>query len=243
MNDMVFLIGIALVAFLYSSVGHGGATGYIFILMLAGLNVIEMRSSILVLNVLVSGIAFIAFYRAGYFDLRKFFPFIIFSIPAAFAGSFITINMTIIRIFLAFVISLWIIRIIISIKKTNFETRPAPRFSAWATGGIIGLISGMTGIGGGVLLTPVLILFRWTSLKEASCLAALFILVNSLAGLTGNMINAIHLSGLLLYSIPPALIGGMTGSWLGARHFSFSAIKYVVIFILLIACCKLFLVS
>lgn len=243
MNEITFLLGIALIAMLYSSVGHGGATGYIFIMMLAGINVIEMRSSILVMNILVSGIAFLAFYRAGYSHFRKFLPFIIISIPAAFAGALIHTNMMVLRVLIAIVLLLWIIRLIISLKRKNFETRPVPLLSALATGGIIGFIAGMTGIGGGVLLTPVLILMRWTSLKEASCLAALFILVNSLAGLTGNIINGIHLSGLLLYCIPAALAGGLTGSWLGARHFSFSMIKYVVIFILLIACCKLLMMS
>ncbi len=239
MNEMTFIIGIALIAFLYSSVGHGGATGYIFIMMLAGINVIEMRSSILIMNILVSGIAFLSFYRAGYSDFRKFLPFIIISIPAAFAGALIHTNMTVLRVFIAIVMLFWIIRILISVKKTNLDTHPVQLFPALATGGIIGFISGMTGIGGGVLLVPVLLLMRWTSLKEASCLAALFILVNSISGLTGNMINGIHLSGLLLYCIPAVLIGGMTGSWLGSRHFSFSAIKYVVIFILLVTSVKL----
>ena len=181
----LLFVTIAIVAFLYSSVGHAGASGYIAVMTLFGLAAATIRPTALILNILVATIGSVQFARAGYFSWRLFWPFAVLSIPAAYLGGYLQLPVVILRVLIGLVLLFSAARLFFRKSDPPDVQPPAPP-AAIGVGGIVGLLSGLTGTGGGIFLTPMLLFFRWARIREAAAVSALFILVNSIAGLAGS---------------------------------------------------------
>jgi len=228
------------VAVLYSSVGHGGATGYLAVLSFFAVSPSQMSGTALVLNVLVAGAASFAFVRARHLDARLLWPFVFVSVPAAFLGGYLRITDRLYFILLAAGLILAALRLGVLPRKSAQEpTRPLSIAAALPLGGAIGLFSGMIGIGGGVLLSPVLILARWATAKQSAAVAALFIVVNSLAGLGGRAVRGTLDVMPAVLPVMAAFAGGLLGSHLGANRFSGVMLRRVLAVVLLLASVKL----
>lgn len=233
---------LAIVAFLYASVGHGGASGYLAVMAIMGLAPTLMKSSALVMNLSVSIISFLGFYRAGHFKFHLFWPFAISSIPMAFLGGTMNLSDPIYKKVLAVCILISIIRLIWQFKDQEEDNRAIPPWAGLLSGGMIGLLSGMIGIGGGIILSPLMLMMRWATLKQTAAVSALFIFVNSLSGLYGQMQKGgIHLSDNLQYAVVATIIGGLLGSYLGSQKFNVPTLRFLLAVGLTIASIKLVL--
>ncbi len=241
MNEYYLFLAIGLVALLYSSVGHGGASGYLAIMTIYGLAPIEMRSSALMLNLVVAGTAFLSYYLAKPVNLKKLFPFLLGSVPAAFLGGLIVTSTPLYKILLSAVLIIAVVRLLISIRNNHYAIREIPFLPAILAGIGIGFLSGIIGIGGGILLSPLLILMRWASIKESACLSAAFIFINSVSGLIGITVTGLHVTSLMTICILVAFIGGLIGSSMGSRVFPVALVKYTLMMVLLVASYKLLL--
>ncbi|HEU4387104.1 MAG TPA: sulfite exporter TauE/SafE family protein [Blastocatellia bacterium] len=236
---MVLLcVGILVVAFLYSSVGHAGASGYIAVMTLFGLAPAVIKPAALVLNILVAIITSWQFWRAGYFSWRLFWPFAALSVPFAFVGGYLNLPTHIFKLLVGLVLLASAARFLIRPKPDEAGT-PPPLAVALSTGAGLGLLSGLTGTGGGIFLTPLMIFLRWSSTKQASATSALFILVNSAAGLSGNVASTRLFPLFAVPMVVAAVIGGAFGSYLGSRQFSPTFIKRLLAVVLTIAGLKL----
>jgi hypothetical protein len=237
--------GMLIAAFLYASVGHGGASAYIAAMALAGVAPAEMRPVALQLNVLVSAIGTYKFWRAGHFRGRLFWPFAVVSIPAAYLGGALSLPGNAYRILVGLVLLYaggqlwWSARVGDELRPT----RPLKIPVAMAIGGVLGVLSGLTGVGGGIFLSPLLLLFGWAGTKQTSATSAPFILVNSIAGLA---------AGLVRNPVPPpdyawglmvaVLLGGWAGAEYGSKRFANPAIRRLLGLVLAIAGGKMVLV-
>lgn len=236
---LLLLLLLSLVAFLYSSVGHGGASGYLAIMAIMGVAPAMMKSSALVMNLAVSLFSFIGFYRAGHFRLKLFLPFALASIPMAFLGGTMTLSDSIYKKILAVCILFSIVRLIYKFD-TDENNRPIPIWAGVLSGGLIGLLSGMIGIGGGIILSPLMLLMRWANLKETAAVSALFIFVNSLSGLYGQLQKGgINLPENMQWAVLATIIGGLAGSYFGSQKFNVPTLKKLLAVGLVIACLKL----
>jgi hypothetical protein len=239
-SEMIFYILLLMVAFLYASVGHGGASGYLALMAFFSFAPETMRPTALLLNVFVSLIAFIQYYRSGYFQWKLFWPFAIASIPAAFIGGMIKVDEGIYKKILAVLLLISIVKLI----GFNVQAEPVKNKQNLITslfiGLVIGLFSGMIGIGGGIILSPLILLLHWANMKQTAAVSALFILVNSMAGLTGLFIKGINFTTTMGFLLMIAFAGGMTGAYLGARKFNTVKLKYLLSVVLVIAAVKLF---
>jgi len=235
---LLLTLGVLAVAFLYSSVGHAGASGYIAVMSLLGLLPAQIKPTALVLNVLVASITAWQFWRAGHFSWNLFWPFALLSIPFAFLGGYLTLPTHVFQIVIGIVLLLSATRFFVA-PKGDTISHPPSRPVALATGAGLGLLAGLTGTGGGIFLTPVLLLKKWARTKTASAVSAVFILVNSVSGLLGSFTNARSLPQIALPLGVAALAGGVAGSYLGSRKFSQTLIKRMLAVVLVIAGLKL----
>ncbi len=241
MSLLVLLFLLALVAFLYASVGHGGASGYLAVMALLGVAPVLMKSSALVMNLAVSLFSFIGFYRAGFFRMKLFLPFALSSIPCSFIGAMYVLPDAIYKKILAVCILISIARLLYQFDKSNPENKAIPWFTGLLVGAVIGVISGMIGIGGGILLSPLMLLMRWGNLKETAAVSALFIFVNSVSGLLGAIAKGTFvMSQDLVWSVLATVVGGAVGAYLGSHKFNMPTLKYLLALGLTIACLKLF---
>jgi len=232
-------------AFAYASVGHGGASAYIAAMALAGIAPPAMRPIALVLNILVSAIASYKFWRAGYFRWRLFWPFAAVSIPLAFVGGAITLPGHAYKILVGVVLiyAAWQLWRSARAGEEMREVREPPAAHAMALGGTLGLLAGLTGVGGGIFLSPMLLLLGWAGTKQTSAVAAPFILVNSLAGLAAGFT-------MRSASLPPqiwilgiaVLIGGWLGAEYGSRRFANPFIRRMLAVVLAVAGAKMLFV-
>ena len=238
--ESVFLlcVAIAIVAFLYSSVGHAGASGYIAVMTLFGLTAAVIKPASLVLNILVASLTAWQFWRAGHFSWQLFWPFAVLSVPMAFLGGYINLPTHVFKILVGLVLLYSATRFLIE-TNSDKETQEPSRAVAISTGAGLGLLSGLTGTGGGIFLTPLMIFMRWAKTKTASAVSALFILVNSISGLLGNISGTKQLPLFALPLAVAAVSGGAVGSYLGSRQFSPGFIKKLLAIVLLIAGFKL----
>ena len=231
-------VGVLIIAFLYSSVGHAGASGYIAVMSLFGLAPATIKPTALVLNILVACLGTWQFRRAGYFSWKLFWPFALLSIPLAFLGGYLNLPAHIFKVIVGIVLLFSALRFI-SHRSEDAEPHEPSRPVAVAVGGGLGLLAGLTGTGGGIFLTPLMIFMRWARTKTASAVSALFILVNSVAGLLGNLSATRKLPAFALILVVAAALGGAAGSHLGSRRFSHTVIKRMLAVVLIIAGVKL----
>ena len=239
-NIWLFLSLLPIVAFLYASVGHGGASGYLALMALFSFAPETMKPTALLLNLFVAGIAFYHYYRAGHFNKKLFLSFALASIPLAFIGGIIEIDASIYKKILAVLLLFAILKMLNVIGKERNQIKVIKIWQGLIIGGLIGFFSGLIGIGGGIILTPVILLLHWGGMKEAAAVSALFIWVNSGAGLMGQFTSGATLSSQSFVLIALALIGGWFGSYYGSKKLNNSALRYLLAFVLIIASVKLF---
>src|SRR5213594_1560711 len=233
---LFFAVGV--IAFLYSSVGHAGASGYIATMTLFGLAPTVIRPTALVLNILVATIASFQFWRAGYFSWKLFWPFALLSIPAAYFGGYLQPSASVLKILIGLVLLFSAVRLIFRRFDPPAVISPSPP-TAISVGAGIGFLSGLTGTGGGIFLTPLLLFCQWAHIRQAAAVSALFILVNSLGGLAGYFTAKHSIPSLGIFLAAAAIIGGVIGSHLGSRHFPVRTISLLLATVLFIAGTKL----
>jgi uncharacterized protein len=227
-------------ALLYSSVGHAGASAYLAAMALVGVPVVVMRPTALVLNLFVASIVTIRFTIAGHLPWRSLVPLAIGSMPAAFIGGSIDLPGEVYRPLVAAVLVVGAWRLATSPPPIDDEVRPGvPWIPGIVSGATIGLLAGLTGTGGGIFLTPLLVLAGWTGTRDAAGLSGSFILVNSIAGLAGLLSGGLVLPPALPVWIGAVAAGGLIGSWLGAARFSILNLRRALAFVLLLAAAKL----
>lgn len=228
------------VAALYSLVGHGGASGYLAVMALAGMAPSHMKPTALMLNVLVAGLGTWRYVRAGCFRWNAFWPFAVASIPAAFAGGAVVATGDWYRKVLGVLLVITAVALLIP-RPAETAHKNMPLWAGLVSGGVIGFLSGLIGIGGGIFLSPLLILAGWASTRETLGISALFILVNSYAGLLPQLRTLQQLPFELLFLAPAAFVGGLIGTELGARRLPPVWVRYALSAVLVIAGVKLLL--
>jgi uncharacterized protein len=242
MMEILFLFALLIIAYLYSSVGHGGASGYLALMALFSIEPGLMRSSALIMNLFVSGIALFIFFRAGYFRWRIVFPFLISSVPFSFVGAWIEIDPRLYKSMLGIILLLAVLRILIRFKDSA-KTKDPPFAAGILLGAALGLVSGIIGIGGGIILSPLLLVLRWANVKEAAAAAALFILLNSSSGLVSLSLQSnFHLVPDLYLWVFVGIAGALAGSYSGGYKLSFNTLRFILSLVLIFASFKLFIV-
>ncbi|OAI51684.1 hypothetical protein AYO46_07550 [Betaproteobacteria bacterium SCGC AG-212-J23] len=229
-------------AFVYASVGHGGASAYLAVMALAGIAPQEMRPIALVLNVVVSAVATFKFYRAGHFRWRLLWPFAVTSIPAAYAGGAIALPGHWYKAIVGAVLiyAAWQLWLSARAGEEMREVRQPPFALAMLIGGGLGLLSGLTGVGGGIFLSPLLLILGWARTKQTSAVAAPFILVNSIAGLAGAfMARSTSLPSYMWILVATVLVGGWLGAEYGSRRFTNPLIRRMLAVVLAVAGAKM----
>ena len=233
---------IAFAALLYSSVGHGGASGYLAAMALFGLAPVFMKPAALAMNIAVAGLVFFRLWRAGYFDARLFWPFALGSIPLAFVGGALTLPGGAYKILVALALLVAAARLLWKTQEHAVHSAP-PVGIALACGAGLGLLSGLTGVGGGIFLSPLLLLLRWANMRTTAAVSAAFILVNSIAGLAGHAIVAVDWPAQLPLLMLAALAGALIGSELAVRRLAPLTLRRVLGVVLIIAGTKLLLTA
>ena len=236
-----FFILLFIVAFLYASVGHGGASGYLALMALYGFAPETMKSSALILNLFVSLTSFLLFFKGGHFKWKLFLPFALASIPLSFIGSTISLEADVYKKILGVLLLFPVARFFFFPNPEEKDLKNANWPASLLIGGSIGFLSGLIGIGGGIILSPILLLLKWTNQKQTAAISALFIFVNSIAGLAGLFSKCIKLETDILPLVAIAFIGGITGAWLGSLKFKQNILKFTLATVLLMASIKLIL--
>ena len=236
---LLFKLLIFIVAVLYAMVGHGGASGYLALMAIFNMPAAMMKPTALFLNLFVSLTAFIQFYRHGHFKWKIFLPFALASIPLSFLGGMISLDGNIYKKILGVFLIFPVLRFLIYPNYSDEELKENNIFGSIAIGGSIGFVSGLIGIGGGIILSPILLLLRWTNQKQTAAISAMFIFVNSLSGLIGQITKGISLNVSMFEFVGIAFVGGLLGSWLGAFKFNQQFLKYALAIVLAFASYKL----
>jgi uncharacterized protein len=235
---VVLSAGVFVVASLYSSVGHAGASGYIAVMSLLGLAPAEIKPIALALNILVASIGSWQFRRAGHFSWSLFWPFALLAAPFAYLGGYLDLPTRAFKVVVGIVLLLSAVQFLLRPPAEGEGTPPAKPV-ALGVGAGLGLLSGLTGTGGGIFLTPLLIFMRWARTKTASATSALFILCNSVAGLAGNFAATSTFPKFGFSLLAAAGVGGAIGAHLGSRRLAPTAIKRLLAIVLAIAGLKL----
>ncbi len=237
-DDVLLFLAFAIVAWLYSSVGHAGASGYIAVMTLAGFAPNEIKPLALILNILVASIASVQFYRGGHFSWKIFWPFALVATPMAFLGGAMRLPLDLLSILLGVVLgasAMWLLKPLPEDEQIKQPSIPG----SLLTGAGIGLLSGLTGTGGGIYLTPLLLWMRWASTKTASSVSAVFILLNSLAGLAGTLTSNAHVPNDWLHLALAAFLGGSFGATLGSFGLPVRTARTLLAIVMFIASAKL----
>jgi uncharacterized membrane protein YfcA len=234
---LIFCIFIA--AMLYSSVGHGGGSGYLAVMALFGAPPESMRPAALSLNVLVATIGLIRFYRVGAFSWSHFWPFAVASVPCAFLGSRITLPIGMFKAAVGVVLLFAAYRLFV--ETASDTSKNVPLGIALACGAGLGLLSGLTGVGGGVFLSPLLLFMGWTTTRQSCGVAAAFILVNSIAGILGLISKGATFPAELPFWVLAAATGGLIGAELGSRRLNSSTLRKVLAIVLIVSGMKMLL--
>lgn len=230
-------------ATLYSSVGHAGASAYLALMALFGIPEPTMRPTAFALNILVASITLFRFYRAGAFSWATFWPFAVGAVPIAYAGGKIELPAHTYNPIVGVVLIVAALRLVTSFKSVaDKPLRKPPLVAAVPVGAAIGLLSGLTGTGGGIFLSPVLILMHWSDARKTAGVSAAFILVNSIAGLSGKLTESAALPHSIWLWLIAVAAGGLLGSTLGSRRFDLLTLRRLLAVVLFAAGVKLLLV-
>jgi len=229
---------VLVVAILYSSVGHAGASGYIAVMTLAGFAPEVIRPAALVMNIAVASITATQFARARHFSWSLLWPFALLAVPLAFVGGRMALPTPVFKLLVGGVLLASAARLLAK-PGADAETRSPARGVAVGVGGVLGLLAGLTGTGGGIFLTPVLLFMRWAQTKQAAAVSAVFILVNSLAGLAGSLSADRAIPAVTWPLVAAALVGGAVGSYLGSQRLDVTVIKRLLAIVLVVAGLKL----
>ena len=238
-NIYLFLIILPIVSFLYASVGHGGASGYLALMALFSFAPETMKPTALLLNIFVAGISFYYYYKEGYFNKKLFLSFAMASIPLAYIGGTLEVDASIYKKILAVLLIFAILKMLNVFGKESHTTKDVKLWQGLIVGGIIGFFSGLIGIGGGIILTPVILLLHWGKMKEAAAVSALFIWVNSAAGLIGQLQSGVSIESGSFVLVAIALVGGILGGYFGSKKINNQRLRYLLAFVLMVACAKL----
>lgn len=227
------------VAFLYASVGHGGASGYLALMAIFSFPAADMKSSALILNMLVSLVSFWQYLKGGHFKWSLFLPFIVTSVPAAFLGAFIKPDPLVYERILGVLLIFPILRLfgIFGVETDKIQKVNLPL--ALVSGAFIGFFSGMIGIGGGILLSPLILLMHWGNMKQTAAVSALFIFVNSVSGFSGLLLSGVSINIEIYTWLLIALAGGFAGAYLARKQFSTKFLRMLLSIVLVIASVKL----
>ena len=236
---LIILLPVA--AFFYASVGHGGASSYLMILALAGFAPEEIRPTALLMNIIVSLIAFLNHRRTCEFPQKLFLQLAAFSIPAAFVGGLIVVDSAIYMNILGVLLLFPILQFLGLFPKDQFSFVKKNAWMPPLIGILIGFFSGLIGIGGGIILSPLLLMLGWTNIRQTAALSALFIFVNSMAGYIGTLGISFSFDRSLWIFIPPTIVAGMLGSYYGSHRFNVGIVKNLLTFVLAGAAIKLML--
>lgn len=228
-------------AFFYASVGHGGASSYLMILALAGFAPEEIRPTALLMNILISFIAFTNHRKTCEFPNKLFWQLAIFSIPAAFIGGLIVVNAAIYKNILGILLLFPILQFIGLFPKNKTISHDVRPWLPPVIGILIGFFSGLIGIGGGIILSPLLLMLGWANIRQTAAISALFIFVNSVSGYIGTVGLDMDLDPSLWIFIPPTIIAGILGSYYGSHKFNIRIVKNLLTFVLAGAALKLIL--
>lgn len=237
----IFLLILPVVAFMYAAVGHGGASGYLALMALFSFAPDTMKPTALLLNLFVAAISFIHYAKSGYFNKKLFLSFAIASIPLAFVGGLIEVDASIYKKVLAVLLIFAILKMLNVFGKESDTIKDVKVWQGLSIGGIIGFFSGLIGIGGGIILSPVILLMKWGKMKEAAAVSALFIWVNSAAAMGGQLSSGVKIDTQAFLLVGIAVIGGFLGGYFGSKKFNNQGLRYMLAVVLFIACIKLFL--
>lgn len=236
--ELYIALILLVVGFLYASVGHGGASGYIAVFSVFGIPVIQYKPLILVLNMLVAGTGFAQFWRAGHLKWSICWPFLITSIPAAFLGARYAVVGKFYFVLLGLALIVPTIRLLGITPKAHAKSKPVHVPLALLMGAVLGGLAGMLNIGGGIFLSPLLILLGWANAKEAAASSAIFITLNSLSGLLGST-SPIYIDSQIGFWFCAAATGGFMGAYFGSARFPMVTVRTLLSVVLMIACGKL----
>jgi uncharacterized membrane protein YfcA len=237
---MLLTFGFFVAALLYASVGHGGASGYLAIMALAGMAPAEMKPVALVLNVVVSGIGVVSYGRAGQHSWRTTLPFVAGAAPLAFVGGGLPVPPAAFKLLVGIILGLAALRLLFPPRATDTPPRPPPVLAGLLIGAGLGLLAGLTGTGGGIFLTPILLFAGWADARRASAASSVFILVNSVSGLLGGGAPSAIPASFAGWAGAVAA-GGLLGAWLGSRRMAPIALRRALALVLAIASGKLIL--
>lgn len=238
----IFLLILPLVAFLYAAVGHGGASGYLALMALFSFSPDVMKPTGLLLNLFVAAISFYHFWKQGFFNRKLFFYFAIGSIPMSYIGGTLILNVTTYKIILGVLLIFALLKMLGIFGRESNKMSKVNWIKGTITGGAIGFFSGLIGIGGGVILSPIILLFKWGTMKEAAAVSALFIWVNSASGMLGQLSTDIQFSTNAWIFVGIATLGGYLGGLVGSSMMNNRTLRYLLAFVLLLASIKLFVV-
>ena len=241
-TSILLLILIALAALLYSSVGHGGASGYLAAMALLGVAPAVMKPAALVLNIFVAGWVAWRLYRAGYFNARLFWPFALGSIPLAFVGGLLILPGNFYRYVVGAALVLAAMRLLVEARDQPARSVPPPMLAV-AVGAVLGFVSGLTGVGGGIFLSPLLLFLRWADMRHTAALSATFILLNSISGLAGHVAAGADVPSGLPWMVLAALAGGTVGAELAVRRLAPVRLRQLLGVVLIVAAAKMFLAA
>jgi uncharacterized membrane protein YfcA len=235
MASLLFFVA----ALLYSSVGHAGASGYLAVMAFLGFAPASMRPTVLLLNVLVASLGVRAFVAAGHFRWSLAWPFLVTSVPMAYLGGRLSLPVETYRTVVGVVLLLSAIRLVVQLRSDDVAGREPPRGVALLVGAVLGFLAGLTGVGGGIFLSPLLLLAGWANLRTTAATAVVFILANSVAGLLGQWRALDQLPTEVWQWAIAVVAGGALGSWLGARRLPSPAIRLLLATVLVVAGVKL----
>jgi uncharacterized membrane protein YfcA len=229
-----------LAALLYSSVGHAGASGYLAVMAIFGVAPEVMKPTALALNILVATITTIKFYRVGAFSWKILLPFALGSIPFAFIGGGLALPGHLYKPVVGIILIYAAYRLLrVNHLNDTAAIKPLPFWAGVVSGGAIGFLSGLTGVGGGIFISPLLLFMAWAHTRETAGISAAFILLNSIAGLFGNLASVSQLPGVIIYWAPAVVIGGFIGAEYGSKQLGSLALKRLLAVVLIIAGLKM----
>ncbi|MCK5402278.1 MAG: sulfite exporter TauE/SafE family protein [Flavobacteriaceae bacterium] len=235
----LFLLILPVISFLYASVGHGGASGYLALMALFSISPEVMKPTALLLNLFVAAIAFYYYYKEGYFNVKLFLSFAIASIPMAFLGGMIEVDTSLYKKILGVLLIFAVLKMLNVFGKESNKIKDIKIWQGLIVGGAIGFFSGLIGIGGGIILTPIILLLHWGRMKEAAAVSALFIWVNSASALTGQLSSGVSITIESFGLVTIAIIGGFVGGYFGSKKINNQNLRYILSFVLVIASVKL----